>query len=557
MNYSQNFDKIYRLLLNIELLDLGPRTPWDCDEAEIRRQRRLYQEGRSIGVLEKVGSDSSLTSKLTLQEKAESLQQLTEERIVSSIEKGSPHLPVYYQKHFINPLKENIARLITRYPGYLDAPIGAVYDHCNESTKSEKGGVDVDTALHRFLAVISNLHRSFLSGQRRAQVNFPPLITAEMPALATFRTSSRLPVPFVFTEENIKSMFGGSTAVISMPYSYKNHPLLWPVLTHEAGGHIILQSDQNILPELISGVSDLFTRQISSPGNLEKTLLANLWSYWIEEAAADVYGILNMGPAFAFNMAVLIAALTQHFRMQKLTYLSVMPYKGILQENTSQTKKVRHYAKKTSQLRKAIAENTARPTLRAWSGQKNEMEERLDPHPVDLLRLHIHIGAIESLFRLTPDCRNRYVEELKNLSKKCAGNQKYIQIHGYIQTNLDTWAVVRKDELPLEPMQESARQVGAFLANAKLTCFGGNCIQNLETWDNDDEKCAQKICSMLTRGTATSIDNMGDDAQLLAGSTLALFEKPSYYTSINKRLGSALDRSFDRDYYWGRTGLSL
>jgi hypothetical protein len=61
----------------------------------------------------------------------------------------------------------------------------------------------------------------------------------------------------------------------------------------------------------------------------------------------------------------------------------------------------------------------------------------------------------------------------------------------------------------------------------QLTALGGHSIQEIETWDDNDESQAQAIKAAALAGRDMS--SLGDDAQLLAGATLALLEKPEQY----------------------------
>ena len=91
---------------------------------------------------------------------------------------------------------------------------------------------------------------------------------------------------------------------------------------------------------------------------------------------------------------------------------------------------------------------------------------------------------------------------------------------------------------------------------------GNHTIQEVETWDEADELVALSICKALVEGPdfdgtdgddPVTIAAMGDDAQLLAGATLAAFTKSSAgsFASINRRLARALDRSFQSDPLMG------
>jgi hypothetical protein len=74
-------------------------------------------------------------------------------------------------------------------------------------------------------------------------------------------------------------------------------------------------------------------------------------------------------------------------------------------------------------------------------------------------------------------------------------------------------------------------------------------VQEIETWDDLDEQISQRIALNLQQNK--SIVNLGDDAQLIAGSTLAACANPEKYDAITRLLNDALDYSFDTDPYWG------
>lgn len=231
-----------------------------------------------------------------------------------------------------------------------------------------------------------------------------------------------------------------------------------------------------------------------------------LWSYWIDEAAADVYGLLNIGPGFCTNLAAFFAALNAK--------------NGVL----------------------------AAPLLRSGSGFDPQTKQ-LDPHPTDILRVHLAIGATESLSGLSSEAREAYVSQFQDLAALCASGVTAIQIRGYIPVERDRWLPLSVD-VPIAQMQEAARDVGALIATAKLTRLGDHSIQDIETWDDADEATASLIAETLEANG--SIANMGDDAQVLAGATTALLARPDLYGPATQRINEALDVSFARDPIWGK-----
>jgi len=104
-------------------------------------------------------------------------------------------------------------------------------------------------------------------------------------------------------------------------------------------------------------------------------------------------------------------------------------------------------------------------------------------------------------------------------------------------------------QVALTEMQQAARNMGGFIATAKLSALAGHSIQDIETWDDSDEDRAMAVKNATLAGR--SIGNLGDDAQLLAGVTLALLDRPNLYDAATRALNDGLDLSFKRDPIWG------
>jgi len=224
----------------------------------------------------------------------------------------------------------------------------------------------------------------------------------------------------------------------------------------------------------------------------------------MDEAASDVYGLLNIGPLFVFNLAAFFTSLVHQLSGGR-TPLGVLSNRTFLDENNQP-----------------------------------------DVHPTDLLRVSLALGVIESLHGLSVTRRSAYVQAVTQLLEVCTGGAQDIEIvavrpGGQLQ-------VVQT--LPLDQMQEAAHQAGAFIANSVLKALGGHSIQEIETWDDEDENKLQEIVTALTAGQP--IAGQGDDAQILAAATFALLQAPNQYDQVTALVNTALDASFASDPIFGR-----
>jgi hypothetical protein len=413
------------------------------------------------------------------------------------VQAGAGALPKAYAISYASPLAANLGALVSQLKAEFDHDIqqGADPDQTLADVKSLTdtlvGAVRDWSApvyaqpIRRFEAVISNLYRSFLSKEQRVKVDLPLIEVA--PPLVTFAPTADSG-PFTLTPETVKDLIQVPIGVVSLPGSYREHPLLWPSLAHECAGHDVSHANPGLIDELATGVAAL----PHLPAGMGR-----LWASWIDEAVADVYGLLNVGPSFAFSLAAFFSALraSQAGRKPK----SLGPISNIL----------------------------------PVSGGKPA-----DAHPVDLLRVFLAIGATSQLVSLSANAKTRWLADLNGLAAEAAGGVTTIDVR-----DLDSHQVVQ--QLPLASMAQTAEAVGAFLVTARVAALKGHAIQDIETWDDSDETASQDIRKACNAGA--SLIGLGDDAQLLAGTTLAFLDDAANYAGITKLLDAALDDSFARD----------
>jgi len=436
--------------------------------------------------------------------------------ITAAIDNGAAHLPRAYRSTYAAAVTSELDTVLRQIKGVPTAERASIlerfYAPVYEQAKLP-GVLDVRPELRRFLAVVSNLYRSFVNANKRTAAHVP-LATAT-PPLAFFQSNGD-EGPYTITSDSMQKLFATPVGVVSLPATYRDDALLWSSLTHEVCGHDVVHADPTLVPELVAGVRTMFVGDRFSPnGPLNPDLLnALLWSYWIDEAVADVYGVLNMGPTFAVNLAAFFSAMAARASMRAGRPVPALPF------------------------------------LRSAAGPRDPQhgDDNMDEHPVDLLRLHLAIGVIDSLTHLSATSKAEYIANIETVATGAAHGATQIRVQGRIEISHTNWRTI-DETIPLGAAQQAARRVGNFLASAKLEALGNHSIQDIETWDDVDESTAQNVAARIAANQ--SIVGTGDDAQLLAGANIAVTARPDRYDRTTMLLNAALDDSYDRDPIWG------
>ena len=438
--------------------------------------------------------------------------------LTTVISYNAAFVPLAYRRGYaaalIDVLPSLLARLQEASPAQaisaLEPYCAPIYQLAPSSTY-----MDVRKELQRFLAVVSNLYRSFLDKKKRGSIDVP--LSTEQPPLAFFQSNGDAG-PYTITCEQMVRSIGTPISIVSLPHSYREHPIIWASLAHEVCGHDVAHADPELVPELVAGVRSLFNttdfpRTTSPKGD---ALNAMIWSYWIDEAVADVYGLLNMGPTFPLNLSA---------------FLSAFIY--------------RSYA--------GTGQTPPPPTsLRTSSGPSDSDRGDMDEHPTDILRLHLAIGVVESLLRLSQAAKQQYSADIAKVAELAANGATHVDLSGHVQISHSDWRQIDV-RVPLSDAADAARRVGAFIATAKLGALRNKSIQDIETWDDSDESTAANIADRIQQNQ--SIVGAGDDAQLLAGSTIAMLSQPGLYEAATGLLEHALDDSYNSDPIYGLLSL--
>lgn len=446
----------------------------------------------------------------------------TQAKVQAAISRGAPFLPLVYRQNFYDPLNAALPSFMNRLQQQvrsreqtraqaavtLEKFYAAIYQHGTRVTR-----IDGRAELTRLLAVVSNLFRSFVNRNKRDSLGIT--LATETPPVAYFQSIPEQG-PHTIPSDRMRDTFGTSIGIVSLPATYRDHPIVWASLTHEVCGHDVVHADPDLVPELIAAVRSMFAKHFAPRKKLDTaTLNALIWSHWMDEAVADVYGVLNMGPIFPINVGAFLGALRARVSVEILG--QPKPKQPVLSTD-------------------------------ATPNDPRNGDNRMDEHPVDILRLYLASGVISSMTRLGAATRADYVKSVEEVARASTGGASSVSLEGLVEISQDEWMMI-KTTMPLPVAAKAARQVGKLIATKKLKALNNHSIQDIETWDDADEASAQGVAHQILNNQ--SIVGRGDDAQLLAGATLALLKRPDRYDETRSLLNDALDDSYRRDPIWG------
>lgn len=423
--------------------------------------------------------------------------------LLDYLNKNSTSIPPGYDAVFLAPLTANVQRLADNiyalYEGrlnlgwtenfafsrtvmHIDGLLGAA------SAWSDPRGL---AAVQRFQAVVSDIFESFIT--KTSSPVFERLnMGGKLPPLAMFGSEPELG-PCTIKVDDIQAwcLPPGSLpsplldlSVVCQPAGYASWPLLWGVIGHEAGGHAVTHAVRGPAGKGPKLADELKTLLAGLPGISGQGI--QFWAEWADEAAADVYGLLNIGPSFALSLG---AWLTMSHKEKKIgnTATSVA---GIV----------------------------------------------LDLHPAELLRMYVVKGAVSVLSNLTN--QGTWLTAIQQAIDTASVGIAHIEINFGDSLNPEIW--------PLADARMDAELVGRTIATAKMAALDGYSIQDIETWNNADEAVATKVRDEALLGhRLTGLD--ANPAQLIAGATMALSTDHKWFDTLNSRLSEALDECYRTD----------
>lgn len=211
--------------------------------------------------------------------------------------KASAGLPAAYRRAVAEPLLRTLdqlgpagfARLLREDP---DRQAGARLLLDVAQAVLQRGEGHRARATAAFQEVVSDLYEGFLSAEDRRGVKPPD--HGAVPPLVRWGSAETGPYTWPATAT---ATLGVDAAVVSLPAANASAGLLaWPALAHETAGHDILEADVGLRAQLAGAVRERL---------LGAGIAAEVAAYWaerIDETAADVLGVLNMGPAAAVGL---------------------------------------------------------------------------------------------------------------------------------------------------------------------------------------------------------------------------------------------------------------
>jgi len=229
------------------------------------------------------------------------------DELVKSIEDVDGKIAPIYNKAIYEPIRQFVNALDTA--GFNRIATNSGYSQFFfDFIQAILQSADPSKASAAFEEVVGDLYDGFLSAEDRRNIKSPDHDV--VPPIVKWGNAKDGPytLPIDFTKQlKVKC------AIVSLPPVLANGALAgWACLGHETAGHDILHADTDLLHEMSMKVKEVISGDKILRAKKIESALAQYWSARIDETAADIMGVLNMGPAAPAGMIPFFCAFLQH-----------------------------------------------------------------------------------------------------------------------------------------------------------------------------------------------------------------------------------------------------
>jgi hypothetical protein len=392
-----------------------------------------------------------------------------------------------YDRERLAGIDESFAA--TKAADWVSIMVDAVLNWAGQSIQGPRV---VRAELERFAVVVWDFYEKFVTAYNKVVEEVPKngrQRKTDPPPLVAF-SATRVLGPHTITADQMYTLIGTRVAVVGLPSVFASFPLLWAPLAHEVFGHDVQHSlgrtpPALLMPEIIKELRDIVEANVSEKWR-------PTWNVWTEEMAADLAGLLCMGPYFAIGFAALMS-------VTACSDLCGPPWTpGIVGT-----------------------------TLVARGGRA------YDEHPPDLLRLYAMLGAAEAMLEMQGFDKLSYsVEALKSVVKEARTPSVIIDVYDF-----DSQSVLMRYNG--DTLIRDAQKAGRAIITEPLKSLGNRQITYFHSWNNSDEDKASEIAKIAVSGKLSQ-PNAFKAQHLLAGAIMAAYSNPDACSDINKFLNKAL-----------------
>jgi hypothetical protein len=398
------------------------------------------------------------------------------------IDHGYEVLPAAYQESFLDPLRNYIDShdFESILGAFSSGGNDVLEDYISCIVQRSQGGRD-DLALPTmaFTELCADIFDGYISSSVRQDARLPDYQI--LPPLTRWGG----------TEAYTRSMrtgkrFGMKMSVIILPKSFSQNIVLWPLSVHECY-HDVVDAYEGLLNEIEDLISDTFSSpEVKSDfklnmnwnGEVCQSIAQFAGRYWrrtMNEALADVCGLLNIGPSAGISFATLAIGRSKNRNIEASSYID-------------------------------------------------------DPHPNTLLRIAMAKEVTKRLDGLDIKVREAYSEFFDKLIEKYLNKSDSFILYSTVEGGAKNSDYI----VPLESMLKTVEILVEKIAFTRLRSIGNHSLSEINSWTNRDQVLAHRIATELLHLQENELPDLstGPDKQevysahVAAAAVLAVVKKP-------------------------------